>query len=44
MNYSVIEKEDNLFFKYKPKKSFKKNDKKISKESPFNVLKNLNLS
>ena len=44
MNYNVIEKEDNLFFKYKPKKSFKKNNKKISKESPFNVLKNLNLS
>jgi len=44
MNYNVIEKEDNLFFKYKPKKSFKKNNKKISKESPFNVLKNLNLN
>ena len=44
MNYNVIEKEDNLFFKYKPKKSFKKDNKKISKESPFNVLKNLNLS
>jgi len=44
MNYNVIEKEDNLFFKYKPKKSSKKNNKKISKESPFNVLKNLNLS
>ena len=44
MNYNVTEKEDNLFFKYKPKKSFKKNNKEISKESPFNVLKNLNLS
>ena len=44
MNYNVFEKEDSLFFKYKPKKSFKKNNKKISKESPFNVLKNLNLS
>ena len=44
MNYNVIEKEDNLFFKYKPKKSLKKNNRKISKENPFNVLKNLNLS
>ena len=44
MGYKVTEKNENLFFRYSPKKKFKKNsDKKIDKENPFGVLKNLNL-
>ena len=42
MDYRIIEKNTEVFFKYAPKKNFKKNDKKILKESPFDVLKNLN--
>ena len=44
MGYSVTEKNNDVFFRYKPpkiKKSFKKNNKK---ESPFGILKNLNFS
>ena len=45
MNYKVIEKKEDIFFKYipmkKPKKVF---NKKINKENPFGVLKNLNLN
>ena len=44
MNYKIIEKEKDVFFKYYPKKNPKKSSKKIIKESPFGVLKNLNLS
>ena len=44
MNYIVLEKNDETYFKYKPKKIFKKADKKIEKENPFGVLKNLNLN
>ncbi len=45
MNYKIIEKNEDIFFKYSPKKKLKKPlDKKINKESPFGVLKNLNLS
>ena len=45
MNYKVKKKNDDLFFKYfqinkKIKKTF---NKKINKENPFKVLKNLNL-
>jgi ATP-dependent RNA helicase SUPV3L1/SUV3 len=44
MNYSVFNKEDETYFKYHPTKKLKKfNLKKISKENPFKVLKNLNL-
>ena len=44
MNYKVIEKKDDLFFKYLPTKKNKKTfNKKINKENPFRVLKNLNL-
>ena len=44
MNYKVIKKNDDLFFKYLPQKKSKKTfDKKINKENPFGVLKNLNL-
>jgi len=45
MGYRVIEKNDEVFFKYRPRKNNKKiYDKKISKESPFGILKNLNLN
>ena len=44
MNYIVLEKNDETYFKYKPKKIFKKTDKKIEKENPFGVLKNLNFN
>ena len=43
MNYKIIEKEKDIFFKYTPKKNPKKLSKKIIKESPFGVLKHLNL-
>ena len=43
MNYNVIEKNNEVFFKYVPKKIKQKNfTKKSKKESPFGVLKNLN--
>ena len=44
MGYKVFEKENDIFFKYYPQKNFKKENKKIIKESPFGVLKNLNFS
>ena len=44
MNYKIIEKDKEVFFRYYPKKSFKKSNKKIEKESPFGVLKNLNFN
>ena len=44
MSYKIIEKDNEVFFKYIPKKNFKKSNKKIVKESPFNVLKNLNFN
>ena len=44
MNYKIIEKNDDIFFKYKPQKRSKKDSvKKMDKENPFGVLKNLNL-
>ena len=45
MNYKVIEKNNEVFFKYFPEKNYKKDIKKNTfKESPFGVLKDLNLS
>jgi len=45
MNYKVIEKNEDVFFKYVPKKKFKKTfTKKTNKENPFGILKNLNLN
>ena len=42
MNYKVTEKDDNLYFRYSPKKVFKKTfDKKNKKDSPFGILKDL---
>ena len=44
MNYKVFEKNNEIYFKYNPannknKKIFKKSD---PKNSPFNILKNIN--
>ena len=44
MNYKIFEKNNETFFKYAPKKKLKKFDKKIVKESPFGILKNLDLN
>ena len=45
MNYKITEKNEELFFKYlppkKPKKVF---TKKVNKENPFEILKNLDLN
>ena len=44
MNYKVFEKEKEIYFKYNPFKKFKRTPiKKVSKENPFEILKNLNL-
>ena len=45
MNYKIIEKNNEVFFKYTPLKNKKKFfDKKPIKENAFGVLKNLNLN
>jgi len=44
MGYKIMVKENEVFFKYSPKKNFKKTNKKILKENPFGVLKNLNFN
>ena len=45
MSYKINEKDENIYFKYSPIKKFKKSfDKKTKKQSPFEVLKNLNLN
>ena len=46
MGYKITEKNNDLFFKYKPKGNHKKKlfSKKIKSESPFGILKNLNLN
>ncbi len=45
MNYKISEKENEIFFKYNPPRKTKKIFiKKDSKESPFKILKNLNLT
>ncbi len=45
MNYKIIEKNEEIFFRYSPSKKIKKIiPKKISNENPFKILKNLNLS
>tara|TARA_B100001121_G_scaffold237208_1_gene210859 strand:- start:522 stop:2996 length:2475 start_codon:yes stop_codon:yes gene_type:complete len=45
MGYKLTEKKDEVFFRYVPKKTNKKvfNEKSV-KESPFKILKNLNLN
>ena len=42
MNYKIISRENEIFFKYAPKKGFKKQNTKVLKENPFGVLKDLN--
>ena len=44
MNYKVIENNEEIFFKYIPKKNIKKNKSFLQnkKENPFNVLKQIN--
>ncbi len=44
MNYKIFEKDNETYFKYSPNKKIKRVTKKISKENPFGVLKNLNFS
>ena len=45
MNYKTFEKENELYFKYYPKKIIKKSSKRIvTSNNPFKVLKNLNLN
>ena len=44
MNYIVKVKNNEIFFKYNPKKKYKKPTKKIDKENPFGVLKDLNFN
>ena len=45
MNYKIIDKYYETYFKYNPIKKFKKKSiKKISSENPFKILKNLNLN
>ena len=45
MDYKIVEKEQNIYFRYAPKKVFKKTFKnKNEKESPFGVLKDLQLN
>ena len=44
MNYKVIEKNEDIFFRYTTQKKIKKYfNKKTKKENPFDVLKNLKL-
>ena len=44
MNYKILEKDSEIFFKYAPKKKIKNKNKKDNKENPFKILKNLNLN
>ncbi len=44
MNYKIIERENDIFFRYTPKRNFKKQNQKILKETPFGVLKDLNFN
>tara|TARA_B100000579_G_C22259545_1_gene588748 strand:+ start:230 stop:547 length:318 start_codon:yes stop_codon:yes gene_type:complete len=45
MNYKITEKNEELFFKYLPPKKTKKVfTKKVNKENPFEILKNLDLN
>ena len=44
MNYKIIEKDSEIFFKYLPKKKIKGESKRNIKENPFGILKNLNFN
>ena len=44
MDYTVFEKEGEIFFRYKPIKNFKKDSiKKVQNENPIKILKDLNI-
>ena len=44
INFTILEKNNEVFFKYIPKKKIKLQNKENFKENPFGVLKNLNLN
>ena len=45
MNYKIIEKNNEVFFRYNPIKKTRKNFvKKITEENPFNILKKMNFN
>ena len=45
MNYKIIEKNEEIYFKYMPLKKLKKNFiKKTNRENPFGILKNINFN
>ena len=44
MSYKILEKNNEVFFKYIPKKRVKFQNKENAKENPFGILKNLNLN
>ena len=44
MDYKIISRENEIFFKYTPKRNFKKQIRKVLKENPFGVLKDLNFN
>ncbi len=45
MNYKIIDKNDEIYLQYSPIKNKNKHfNKKVTKESPFGILKNLNLN
>ena len=45
MGYKITEKNNDLFFKYLPRRNNKRKvSTKVTKENPFGILKNLNLN
>ena len=44
MGYKITLKDNEIFFKYSPKKYKKKFSKKTTKENPFEVLKNISFN
>ena len=44
MGYKILEKKEEIFFRYIPQKNYRKENKKTTKESPFGVLKGLNFN
>ncbi len=45
MHYRILEKDNEIFFKYNPKKNIRKNsNQKNKKESPFGILKNISFN
>ena len=44
MSYTVLERKNEVFFRYSPKKIYKKPNKRIINENAFGVLKDLNFN